>query len=594
MAGRVTLAVVGLLMAAAPVRAGVPAGAGLAAGLLGQWERCLERVGPGPGGSRAERYFRAAAQLRLGVRGPAMEELGALSREGGPFSGPALELAVGELFAEGRYEEVTRWAEASRAERFVDPAALGYRVGQSFHLAGGAARAERELAAVTEGPFLPYALHTRAQLAFDQGEPGRAVALLGQAVEGADSLSDPVVREALKDRLRLTRARVLYQAAVAGRVGPGDGRSRLVELARDQFDRIASDSVLFAEALRGRGWCDLELGRTAEALAAFETAAQLRPAERHRDLWAQGRVYERAGFYDEAAKLYAAAREAARAETQGGQPGAGEDLVAAPERFGRLGDLGRRAAAVDREADGFRELLAARRGFLDRAALRLEALGSRVDRVLEGLAALHGDLERHLDEMPAAALFPPAERGRIRRLAATQRRLTAEIASLEAVFAALERTTRWARAPEALAGRAQSLWRRLGAAGAALSGAQLRFLEGIKTRATQREAELVQATEALRGRAGELRASLDAAAQQLEAAEQRWADLAAAVEDELRGLEALHTEYEALERQARARTAAATEEARGLRIRRLLLAADRYGLDETQALHLWRERGGAR
>ena len=229
-----------LLLGAAPVAAGFPPGAGVARAVAGQWAVAADRLEamPAAGRGRAEQYFHAAARLQLGLRGQGLAGLRELSDSGGSFSGPALELAVQTLFAEGRYAEVVEWAAASRAERLQDVDSLHYRVGQSHLLLGHPGDARRSLERVTGGPLLPYALHSRALLEVAARRFGPAVDLLGEAITAAETVSEPEVAAVLADTLRVARGRVLYHLAANASVLAERERVGLAELAREQFERV--------------------------------------------------------------------------------------------------------------------------------------------------------------------------------------------------------------------------------------------------------------------------------------------------------------------------------------------------------------------
>ncbi|RMG84418.1 MAG: tetratricopeptide repeat protein, partial [Candidatus Dadabacteria bacterium] len=270
MAGRVAAAALVVFLAAGVSAAGVREQAGMARALLGAGPEALDLLGREPAaGSRADRYFRALALDRAGFRAAALGVWAELAATGGPFSGPALEAAVDREFARGRYERVAALAAAANPGRLADPDALWYRVGQSLRMLGRSPEAAEALGRVSQGPFLPYALHTLAQIRFEEDRHAEALDLLARAVEAAP--------EPLADRIRLTRGRILYQVAVGLSGLDPEARERGLQVARDQFGRIQPESPWYAQALEGMGWCDLELGATAEALAAFTLAAERDP-----------------------------------------------------------------------------------------------------------------------------------------------------------------------------------------------------------------------------------------------------------------------------------------------------------------------------
>ncbi|MEW6489365.1 MAG: hypothetical protein AB1578_15795 [Thermodesulfobacteriota bacterium] len=574
--------------------------AGFAEALLGRWERALSRL---HGADRASTYFRASALLALGMPEQALGVLRELSTTPGAFSGPALELAVTRLFDAGDHAQVVAWADTSLADRFQDPHALRYAVGQSRYLLGDAAGARQDLERVERGGRRPYALHTLALIHFQEGRLRDAVDLLGTAIEAAGVEPGGALGAALADRLRLTRGRVLYQAAVGLPELAAQERGRLFSLAREQFGQVKPGSPEYAGALRGIGWCSAEMGDSARALGAFEAAGALDPRGRHEDLWAQGRVYQRLGFHDEAARFYGEAREAAFGEAKA--PGGDAPGSAVPDAR-RWADLGRRAVQVRQRAEGLAVTAAEVEAALGARDHRLErvagVLGERraVARARLGeLEELAARLAQYMDEVPAHALFPPAARPRLHVVSSRQEELALQIARTEATFSVLGGSELWDGASPALQSRGRALWGRLGAAGDRLAQAQLAFLETLKGRVSEREAELSgaisslgSATRGLAEPAAELerRLALALAGQEVDRA--RLAPLRTRLDDVTRRLRGIEADAET--RRRRAGTAAAAREAERLRLR-----ADAIALDEAQALHLWREeragpRGGVR
>jgi hypothetical protein len=558
-------------------------------------DRAADRLGSTPLPDRAERYFQARALLELGMPSQALALLTDLAATAGAFGGPALEAAVDALFAAGQYREVAALAEESRAERFQDENRLQYQLGQSLFLSGEPAKGRPHLEKVATGPYQAYALYTLALVAQGEGRMLDAVETLGRAIEAAASHPDAAVGAALADRIRLTRGRVLYQAA-AGLSGLAEGdRRRLFDLAGAQFERIGKQSPFYADALRGSGWCALEKGDSARALAAFEGAAELDPARRHEDLWAQGRSYQRLGFYDEAARFYGEARKAAA----GAAGAAFQDETAVPSA--RWGLLSKGLAVARARTAGLAESLDAVAAAVDGKTARIAAsdkrladLGRRGGAVAAEVGDMSGHLEGYLDAIGAPALFPKAERPRLEAAVARQERVLRDMVTLEAVLERLGSSTTWERAPAGQRRRADVLWRRLETAKAGLSGAQLTFLQGLKGRVSTREEELRRAIEArqadVAGLDGALAGARDRIARegvQLVGVRRRLQDLAARREALLQKVQLLEGEA----RRGREEEARRAWEERG---RGLLLKADAYTLDETEALQLWEEKGRTR
>jgi hypothetical protein len=574
--------------------------AGFAEAILGRWDRALSRL---HGADRASAYFRASALLALGMPQEALKILRELSSTSGAFSGPALELAVTRLFDAGDYADVVAWADASRADRFQDPHALRYAVGQSRYLLGDRAGARQDLERVERGGRRPYALHTLALIHFEEGRLRDAVDALGTAIEAAGVDPGGALGAALADRLRVTRGRVLYQAAVGLPELAAPERGRLFALAREQFDQVKPGSPEYAGALRGIGWCSAEMGDSARALGAFEAAGALDPGGRHEDLWAQGRVYQRLGFYDEAARFYGEAREAALGEAKA--PGRAAPGRVVPEER-RWAELGRQALQVRQRAEGLSATaaevgaaLGARDLYVERVAGILDDRRAVARARLEELAELSARLAQYMDEIPAQALFPPAARPRLQLVSARQEELDLQIGRTQATFSVLGGSEIWDEASPALQARGRTLWGRLTAAGDRLAQAQLDFLETLKGRVSERQEELSgaiaglgSAARGLAQPAGELESRLASARAGQEANRARLALLGTRLEEAVRRLKAIEADAET--RRRRAGTAAAAREAERLRLR-----ADAIALDEAQALHLWREQragpeGGAR
>jgi tetratricopeptide (TPR) repeat protein len=596
MACRVAAAAVVVLLAVCPDGAlgGVLGKAGMAQVFLGRWENALTFFDAAADPDRATRYFRAVALLELALPGEGLSTLRRLSDTGGAFAGPALEVAVAHLFEAEAFDAVVEWVESSQATRFRDADAFRYHVGQSYALLGRPEQALPLLEAVAAGPMRAYAQHTTGLIRFSQGRLRDAVAALGAAVETAGSHPNPAIASVLRDRIRLSRGRMIYQLALEGGALSDEGRKALFSLARAQFTRVVAESPLYAEALRGIGWCALELGNPAQALAAFGSAASLDPVGGHEDLWAQGRVYQRQGYPDEAARVYAEARSAALAGAE--QLESGRHAVASGAEVRRWETVLGQAAAVRSRSTALAEEIELVAGALEGRGLRLEAAGRDVERADEQARAFVAELDSlaatlasYLDRIPASKLFRRAERGRLQDLQTRQERLTLEIARLEAAFTAFGASRLWPISTAGVQARTESLWLRLEGAKERLAGAQLRFLQALKQRVSIREAELVALIEELRSGAlaldtpiGRARARLDRAREQLAEVRTRFASVTQRRE---RALERIaEIEREVTQHAEAAARAAAVATARTLRLR-----ADAYALDETQALHLWKE-----
>ncbi len=594
MAGRVAVALALVLGMAgsAPAAVGTLERSGYSEALLGRWESALSRLQTT---ERASTYFRARALLELGLEAEALELLRSLAQSPGAFAGPALELGVARLFDRADFAGVVRWADAAVEARPQDPDALHYFVGQSRSLSDDPGRAAEDLRRVAAGGYRPYALHALAVSSFLDGASRDAVELLGAAEqEAASSLPDRRLGSALADRIRLSRGRMLYQTAVGAAALEDEDRRALLSLARAQFRKLAPQSPFHPDALRGEAWCSVELGDSARALAAFEAASPLDPSGRHEDLWGQGRTYQRAGFPDEAARLYGEARTEAmtRAQALEGEPEP-PDGWAEPE----WGRLRRRAAAVRERLLGVEDLRESVAGACSLREARYrgveEEVAARRRRAAaldEGLRDMSGRIQDYLDRVSAVQLFPREVRPRLQSALDRQERLGADIVRFQAALAALEGSELWAEAAASSRSKGEDLWARLEAFRARLAETQLAFLAALKERVSVREEELNRQISSLLEAVGALEEPLDAAGRELGAARARLQ----AVRDRLAELsaraEAASGRLEEVERGTvlaqRASARRGALDAAG----RLRLRADEYALDETQALHLWRTR----
>ncbi len=601
MARRVAVLALAAALAAGPARADVWSRAGAGAALLGRWDEALVLLSSAPGEpGPAARYFRALALSRTG-RGPSARALWqALSEAGGPFSGPALERVVERLFRRGRHGEVVRCFEASRAERFTDPDALWYRVGESYALLGRQERAEALLSRVApSSPFGPYAAHARALLAFRAGRVADALRLLEQGIGAALAARGDEVMGALADRLRITRGQILYQAAVGLR-GLGQGeRRQLLSVAEAQFGKVDGASPFRPEALEGIGWCARERGDTARALAAFSLALDLSPARAHELAWAQARVYEDAGIPAEAARLYARARELALARAEdleqgrAAPPAPGGEAAALAAVARGVEGVARRLDGVAASAEAAAGALGARQARIEALRERLGARAARLGEIREALRKMASGLREHLDRVPAEALFPRGERPRILALLTAQARLESEAERLGSTLSALRAFEGWAAAPAGVRRRGEVLERRLQEVRAGLIRARVAFLEAVKQRVTVRERELAARIREVEELGTALGGPVEAAGRALDREQERLEAARGRLERIRVRLRSLGEDLEGLRRAAALREEELLRARAASGARELRLLADRYALDETQALHLLKERSPA-
>lgn len=591
MARRVAALVLVLALAPAVSWGGAAPRSGISDALLSRWERATDRLDP-HSPDRGERYFRALALQALGQEEEARALLSELSATEGPFGGAALEAVLPPLFRAGRYLDVTRLFEKARSSRFQDRPLVLYQAGQSYFLLHRDAEASAALQGVTEGPLAAYALYTRAQLAQASGRVLEGVELLGSAIEAVGKSPAGEVPEALADWLRVTRGRLLYKAAVAANGATPPAREKLFAPAVEQLSRVGRGSVFYPEALRAAGWCAAEVGDSARALGAFAQAAELAPEGRHEDLWAQGRVFQRLGFFDEAARFYAEAqREASRAAERA--PAAGGDDTATLWRLPleRAAGLRNRLGLLEAEQREVGASLDRRRAAVEDAKVKLTALIDAPRGYLAELGDLEKNLVKYLDAASASALFPLSERPRLDSVLARQDRVLRELTTLEEVVIRLTESGAWTKADDRAVRSAQGLWRRLGDAKASLSRSQLAFLEGLKGRVSAREEELSRAIEGRRAEVASVQPGGTQALRALDGERLRLASVGSRVEELVRRHREVAQRLDALEAELKQARAQALASAAGEAAARLRRKADGYALDEAEALQLWGEKG---
>jgi hypothetical protein len=353
---------------------------------------------------------------------------------------------------------------------------------------------------------------------------------------------------------------------------------------------------LHAEALRTIGWCALEEGEDTRAMQTFESAATLDPAHAFEDHWAIGRSFERHGFFDEAAKSYAEARETAVARATALDAGAAPLTVAGSAAAAPYTALGNRTEKVRLRAEQLREAVSFAEAGLEERGKRLDDVRAGLDREDNGITALLKDLDgmdadlyKYLDEIPARALFPKKERNRVEELIARQERLATESRRVEQSMMELTHTRAWERSSEKDQGRALALWDRLRDAEAKLGRSQMSFLEGLKRRVSIREKELIadvglrrEDAKSLRTPLAKARTTLAEKKVDLQERTKKLAELRRRAEEAGKRVAALRTELE----QA---SVAAVRQERAEEIRKIRLRADAFSLDEAQALDRQRQ-----
>ncbi len=481
----------------------LPSRAGLAAAVKGDWYVALERIASGEDASRANRYFRAVALMESGQADEAYLVFSKLSRSKGSFAGAALERIAEYAFDMGRFEEIVAAVGESPGKKYIEPDAFYYRLGQSYFMLDKHKESKKFLQKVSSGKWRSYARHTLSLIEYADGNPQAAIERIGEALESAQAHPDRGVRKALVDLFRLIRGRIIHQAALGANELSQKKKNKLYKVAISQLSLIKKSSPLFASALRTLGWCAAEMSDSTRALASFELAIDADIDNQHEDLWAMGRVFERLGFFEEAADHYAEASVAAteqaeliRREAQGG--------LELPRGFWARGwgTVASRLEKVETDAVDLAEVVFMAQNAAYLRAMRLdgvdedlEKVSRRIGMLTEELVLMDADLYHYLDVIPARALFPKKDRPRIDALLNKQDRLLGNIAKTEQAVLTLQDSRSWEKAPEALLEKVAQLWQRLSDAGREVAKSQLRFLEGLKHRVSVREKELMRLVE---------------------------------------------------------------------------------------------------
>ena len=499
MGGRVTAAIlVAATFFAVTASAGLPKRAGISYAVTGRWEKALDII-PADTADGAERYFRAISLLETGRVNEGLELLSRLGATQGAFGVAALEKIAEYAFEMGRYEYLVKTVGMPVGVRFVDPDAFNYRLGMSLYLVGRSMEAKGLLEKVDSHRFKPYALHTLSLINYAEGDIQAAVEILGKALDLTQYLPNPGVKAALADKLRLVRGRMIYQATVTARNVNDEQKAKLFKLAISQLTAVKPDSPYWGEVQRTIGWCSLEMNDTVRALASFQIAMGADPENSHEDVWATGRVFERLGFFEDAAAAYGQAAELAREKVKGIKAKAGEPFEPAdgmnPTSWGkvleRLGNVEWMLSGVRADLAAATDAAALKRERLAGAEVALSSLIGRIDGTTQELQVMTRDLYRYLDAMNPSSLFPKKDRARVAALMDRRASLDNEIAKVRSTIMALEQTRSYTKALEARRRAVKVLWENLDKASFELAQGEMAFLEGVKRRVSVREKELV-------------------------------------------------------------------------------------------------------
>ncbi|PLX42712.1 MAG: hypothetical protein C0608_01215 [Deltaproteobacteria bacterium] len=574
----------------------IPRGeAGLSAAVAERWERAVKLIPTGEDVSRAQGYFRAVALVNTGRVPEALKTFGWLSSTDGSFNGPALEKLVEYEFERGNYGAVVELYEKSKGRRFLDPPTLNYRVGECYFMVGIYDKALPLLAKVDSGELESYARYTMAQISLSDGDILGAIEHIDEAIDATKSHPDRVVEKNLSDYLRLARGRIIYKAAVATEDVEIEQREKLLRLAISQLSLIQEETPFYAESLRTIGWCSAEIGDMVRAIASFETAMTKDPENAHEDQWALGKVLERNEFYEEAASSYSEARLTALDWADSWE----EQSMALTAPLPEVDIAWMRALAENIES-GVSENASR---LNERAALAQKAASLREERLvkiskrigvlkdwIEALAVELDDMDaglyKYLDIVQVGALFPKEDRPRIESLIENQDKLLAVIKWTQDAINTLVAMTSWEETPDFVKERAALLWGKIQDANRELAVAQLGYLEGIKKRVTVREKELNRMLAIRRVEHENLKLPYDEAvvtnADEKEKLKALNGKLALLVDRAKK----VQGEIDDIKDEVREGMLKASREHLLKRAEALRLRADRFALDEAQALHL--------
>lgn len=575
---------------------GLPKRADIGYAVSGRYERALTAI-PKNSADEAERYFRALSLIETGQAVSGFQGMEELCRGAEVFGPAGCEFLAEYFFSMGRYEKLVQSVVREPKGRLSDPDGYNYRLGQSLFLSKKNPEAKAVLEKVGGQRWKVYALYTLGQMAFGEGDYGSAIEYFTKSIDAAQQHQELSLRQPLLDLARLTRSRVFYQAAVTGTDMNEERKTKLLKLAVSQMSLIKPESGFYAGALRSIGWCSLEMNDSVRALASFETAETLDPENAHEDIWARGRVLERLGFMEEALDAYREAGDAARkraeslsaAQVPEADSASSVDLIRISSRLHKLAlsaeKLSEALAVAKRAAADRSQRLTAIRAELYKVNDRLEALSAE-------LSAMDKQLYRYLDSMPAAALIPKKERGRVEAIADAREKVLREIEKTQSGIVSLEETRSWQASSEEKKEEVRALWKRLEDKALEMASLERGFLETVKTRVSLRERELAEILNEKRDEAKSLGDLYVSRLEVLKGEESAIKELSAKIKElDNRGAAievAIGTLNDELLHSIRAREKLKVEEsAQAVRAR-----ADRYALDEAQALHLLKTRGG--
>lgn len=597
MVRRIALALLATALGASTLHAGLPRRAGLSYAITGRFEKALDTI-PADTKDNAERYFRAIALIETGRTREGFDELAKLGSSTGAFAWAASEKTVEYAFSLERHKYLVETVAVPAGAKYIDPDGFNYRYGASLFLVGREAEAVGFLNRVEDNRFRHFAQYTLAQISYQSGDYPDAMEHLAQALDAVRHEPDRILKEALTDQIRLTRGRVVFQAAKGDPDMTAENREKLLKLGISQLTLIKPESGFYAEALRTIGWCSVLMNDTVRGLAAFQTAMGADPDNAHEDVWATGRMLERIGFFEEAAAAYAQAGSLAR-EHSAALKNRNLDWSRLLSRIAPPEDarIESKIAGLEVALTGVEEEAQLSRGAAGAKSARLDAFDANLQTVLASLTGIDqelevmtGDLSRYIDAMPSYALFPKKDRARILLTLDSKERLKAEVAEVRVAVNALSETRAYERAGPERKAEVEKLWKRLDKAEGSLEESELALLEAMKKRVSVREKELAGLLGDKKAENNELRGPITASQKMLQEERKKLNELSTrllALEKRLAGARArvggLRTDYAKVRAQYDVVTLARLSLEAGKR-------ADQFNLDEAQALHLLKTR----
>ncbi len=238
-------------------------------------------------------YDRARCYQALGMHPEALRTCREIvSRHpDGTYTSVCLETILGILFQDGNHAALIGLYHDLNEELLnqVSPEGL-YLVSQSLYEQNQdhAAMALLQKIPANSGTH-PYALYTKAQIAFRNGEEDQALAFILALLESPRE----TIPNMLYEKALLTRARISFQK----------GR---YEEAAEHFRGLSRSRFFLPEALMGMGWCYQALGESSRAVSFFQTVEDASLADT--STWARANLeiallYAKVGAHGESLRI---------------------------------------------------------------------------------------------------------------------------------------------------------------------------------------------------------------------------------------------------------------------------------------------------